>query len=553
MIICAVNQVKKNIGGQQIFESMSLEVRDGERVALVGPNGCGKTTLLKMVAGTEPPEAGAIHIKKGARVGFLEQIPKAVADETVMDMMQGAFQQLHDIETEMRKLEQQMAEVTDGNQLDQIYTRYSQLQQSFEENGGYEVDAKIDQVVNGLGLRALASQPFRSLSGGEQTKVSLGLILLREPELLLLDEPTNHLDLVALEWLEDWLSRYKGAILITSHDRHFLDRVATKIYDLDDEKAAPYFGNYSHFVKEKEERLLQAFAQYQEQQKKIKKMKATIKRLKEWANQASPPNAGLHRQAKSMEKALERMVKIDRPKLEADKMQLQFQANQRSGTDLIKMEEVTFGYSVDEPILQNINFHLRRGERAAIIGINGAGKSTILKLIIGDYEPLSGTIAHGSELKWGYLSQQLFLDGGDRTVLDMFRDAVPVTVEKARHLLAKFLFYGSSVFKKVKDLSGGERMRLRLAQFMHQDVNLLILDEPTNHLDIVSREALEDAIEQYNGTILAVSHDRWFLNQCFPITYVLDRKTLHRYPGPYDYAKAKHAEVMNRTAGSAVK
>ncbi|HET6872996.1 MAG TPA: ABC-F type ribosomal protection protein [Sporolactobacillaceae bacterium] len=539
-MICAVNRIKKNIAGQDIFNNLSIDVREQERVALVGPNGCGKSTLLKMIIGSEKVDGGEIHIKKGAKMGLLEQIPSADRSQTGLQLLQNAFVELNELEQTMKTLEEQMATVTDNDKLMRIVTRYGEAQEEYEKKGGYEKEAKMNQVIEGLGLAGFVDHPFQSLSGGEQTKMGLAVLLLQEPDLLLLDEPTNHLDLSAMEWLEGWLIRYKGAVVIVSHDRHFLDRVVTKIYDLDDEEALPYHGNYTYYINEREERLLLAFSAYQEQQRKIKKMKAAIKRLKEWANSANPPNDGLHRRAKSMEKALEKMEKLDRPKMEDDKMKLSFQAKSRSGDDLVQMEDVSFGYDPDQLLFENVHFHLRRGERASLVGLNGAGKSTFLKLITGECEPLNGKIKLGSQLKVGYLSQHLFNNEQNITVLDAFREEVAVTEENARHILAKFLFFGASVFKKVHSLSGGERMRLRLAQFMHQDINLLILDEPTNHLDIVSREALEDAILQFNGTILAVSHDRWFLNRSFETTYFLDQRQLFSYSGNYDYAKAKH-------------
>lgn len=540
MIICAVHHIKKNIAGQDIFTNLSVEVNDQERVAFVGPNGCGKSTLLKLIKGSEKVDGGEIHIKKGAKIGLLEQIPNPDLSQTGLEILQQAFIELNELEQAMKRLEEQMTSEADNDKLMRIVTRYGEAQEDYQKRGGYEKDAKINQVIEGLGLSGFIEHPFQNLSGGEQTKIGLAVLLLQEPDLLLLDEPTNHLDLAAMEWLEGWLKRYKGAVVIVSHDRHFLDSVVTKIYDLDDEEALPYYGNYSHYIEEKEQRLLLAFAAYQEQQKKIKKMKATIKRLKEWANSANPPNAKMHRQAKSMEKALEKMEKLDRPKMEDDKMRLSFQAKSRSGDDLILMEDVSFGYDPAHLLFENVQFHLRRGERASIVGLNGTGKSTFLKMITGENAPLQGKIVLGSQLKMGYLSQHLFIDKQDITVLGAFRDQVPVTEENARHILAKFLFFGASVFKKLESLSGGERMRLRLAQFMHQDINLLLLDEPTNHLDIVSREALEDAISQFNGTILAVSHDRWFLNRSIDTTYFLDHQRLFIYQGNYDYAKSKH-------------
>jgi ATP-binding cassette, subfamily F, member 3 len=539
-MICAVNRIKKNIAGQVIFTNLSVDVRDGERVAFVGPNGCGKSTLLKLMMGSEKADGGDIHIKKGAKVGLLEQIPNALESQTGLELLQDAFVELNELEQTMKRLEEQMTIEADNDKLMKIVTRYGEAQEEYEKRGGYEKEARMNQVIEGLGLANFIEQPFQSLSGGEQTKVGLAMLLLQEPDLLLLDEPTNPLDLAAMEWLEGFLNRYKGAVVIVSHDRHFLDNVVTKIYDLDDEEALPYHGNYTHYINEKEERLLLAFAAYHEQQRKIKKMKAAIKRLKEWANSANPPNDGLHRRAKSMEKALEKMEKLDRPKMEDDKMKLSFQAKSRSGDDLIQMEDVAFGYEPGQLLFENVQFHLRRGERASIVGLNGAGKSTFLKLITGECDPLQGKIKWGAQLKTGYLSQHLFNGEGNLTVLEAFRDEVAESEGNARHILAKFLFFGASVFKKVQSLSGGERMRLKLAQLMHQDINLLILDEPTNHLDIVSREALEDAIAQFNGTILAVSHDRWFLNRSFDTTYFLDQQRLFSYNGNYDYAKSKH-------------
>ncbi|GGH86172.1 ATPase subunit of ABC transporter with duplicated ATPase domains [Pullulanibacillus pueri] len=542
MMICSVNRVKKNIAGQMIFNDLSIEIREGERLAFVGPNGCGKTTLMKMIVGTENCDQGNIAIKRGARIGYLEQIPKFEEGRTVSECLKKAFQPLLELEVEMKKLEQQMATEGDPERLNKVIGHYGELQQHYEEQGGYLIEAKINQVAQGLGIIGHLELPFERLSGGEQTKVGLAALLLTNPDLLLLDEPTNHLDMEAIEWLEDWLVQSENTVVMTSHDRQFLDKVVTKIYDLDDEEALPYHGNYSDYIVEREKRLLLAFAHYEEQQKKIKKMKATIKRLKEWGNRAKPPNAKFHRQAKSMEKALEKMEKLDRPQLEEDKMALSFQAEGRSGKDVIKLENLSFAYDNRAPLFVGVNLHLRYQERAAIIGPNGAGKSTLLKLILGELQPTEGRMNRGTQLNIGYLSQKTFEGRQDQRLIEAFREHVPVSEAEARHLLAQFLFYGADVFKKVQDLSGGERMRLRLAQFMHQDINLLILDEPTNHLDIPAREALEDALSAFNGTVLAVSHDRWFLNHCFHKIYYLDNQTMISYPGNYDYVKEKRSD-----------
>ncbi|EEM73671.1 ABC transporter ATP-binding protein uup [Bacillus thuringiensis serovar andalousiensis BGSC 4AW1] len=367
-------------------------------------------------------------------------------------------------------------------------------------------------------------------------------MLLQKPDLLLLDEPTNHLDLFAVEWLEQFLKEYNGTVMVISHDRYFLDEVVTKIFDLEDGEIHVYHTNYSRFVEEKEERLLQEFQAYQEQQKKIKKMKEAIKRLREWANQANPPNEGLHKRARSMERALERMQKLKKPILERKQMGLQFEGQDRSGKDVVVIKEVSKGFA-DHPLFNEVNLHVRFQERAAIVGRNGTGKTTLLKLLLEQIEPDTGEIRIGSSVKIGYLSQHAY---GKRksNVLEAFREYVAVTEGEARHILAKFLFYGPAVFKKVTQLSGGEKMRLRLAQLMYQDINFLILDEPTNHLDIESREVLEEALEQYNGTILAVSHDRYFLNKLFEKTYWIDEHKLFEFAGNYAWARQKWEERL---------
>lgn len=367
-------------------------------------------------------------------------------------------------------------------------------------------------------------------------------MLLQKPDLLLLDEPTNHLDLFAVEWLEQFLKEYNGTVMVISHDRYFLDEVVTKIFDLEDGEIHVYHTNYSRFVEEKEERLLQEFQAYQEQQKKIKKMKEAIKRLREWANQANPPNEGLHKRARSMERALERMEKLKKPILERKQMGLQFEGQERSGKDVVVMKEVSKGFA-EHLLFNEANLHVRFQERAAIVGRNGTGKTTLLKLLLEQIEPDAGEIRIGSSVKIGYLSQHAY---GNRksNVLEAFREYVAVTEGEARHILAKFLFYGPAVFKKVTQLSGGEKMRLRLAQLMYQDINFLILDEPTNHLDIESREVLEEALEQYNGTILAVSHDRYFLNKLFEKTYWIDEHKLFEFAGNYAWARQKWEERL---------
>ncbi|MGX5633375.1 ribosomal protection-like ABC-F family protein [Bacillus thuringiensis] len=544
MTICSVNNVKKSFGGNIIFENISLEIKNGERVGLVGRNGSGKTTIFGLLTGMESLDAGAIHMKKGTRIGHVAQIPKFDEVLTVYDVLSSAFKVEKELEKEMHALEKNMAEEQEQSSLQKLMERYGIIQEKFAFLGGYEIEANIMKVANGLQVTDLFSRVFTELSGGEQTKVSLAYMLLQKPDLLLLDEPTNHLDLFAVEWLEQFLKEYTGTVMVISHDRYFLDEVVTKIFDLEDGEIHVYHTNYSQFVEEKEERLLQEFQAYQEQQKKIKKMKEAIKRLREWANQANPPNEGLHKRARNMERALERIEKLKRPILERKQMGLQFEGQERSGKDVVVMKEVSKGFA-GRPLFEQANLHVRFQERAAIVGRNGTGKTTLLKLLLKEINPDVGEIRIGSSVKIGYLSQHTY-GNVKSNVLEAFREYVAVTEGEARHILAKFLFYGPAVFKKVTQLSGGEKMRLRLAQLMYQDINFLILDEPTNHLDIESREVLEEALEQYNGTILAVSHDRYFLNKLFEKTYWIDECKLFELAGNYAWARQKWEEKLEK-------
>ena len=542
MTICSVNNVTKSFGGNIIFENISLEIKNGERVGLVGRNGSGKTTIFQLLTGMESLDAGAIHMKKGTRIGHVAQIPKFDESMTVYEVLSSAFKIEKELEREMRTLEKDMAEEQESSVLQKLMERYGIIQEKFAFLGGYEIEANIMKVANGLQVTELFPRSFVEISGGEQTKVSLAYMLLQKPDLLLLDEPTNHLDLFAVEWLEQFLKEYNGTVMVISHDRYFLDEVVTKIFDLEDGEIHVYHTNYSQFVEEKEERLLQEFQAYQEQQKKIKKMKEAIKRLREWANQANPPNEGLHKRARSMERALERMEKLKKPILERKQMGLQFEGQERSGKDVVVMKEVSKGFA-EHLLFNEANLHVRFQERAAIVGRNGTGKTTLLKLLLEEIEPDAGEIRIGSSVKIGYLSQHAY-GNMKSNVLEAFRECVAVTEGEARHILAKFLFYGPAVFKKVTQLSGGEKMRLRLAQLMYQDINFLILDEPTNHLDIESREVLEEALEQYNGTILAVSHDRYFLNKLFEKTYWIDERKLFEFAGNYAWARKKWEEKL---------
>lgn len=541
MIACSVNQISKMYGGNAIFENITFEIQEKDRIGLVGRNGSGKTTLLKLLASLETPDSGQIHWKKGSQIGYLAQIPDYPHEISSKEVLLTAFEELLAIEDRMKKIEMKMSNEINNFKLEKLIADYGILQDEFSIKGGYEIDANIEKIVNGLNITDLMDKSFSSLSGGEKTKVGLALCLLKNPDFLLLDEPTNHLDLLAVEWIGNFLKDYSGTVLVISHDRYFLDEVVNKILDLEDGELECYHTNFSDFIKEKEERLLREFQAYQEQQKKMKKMKEAIKRLREWANRANPPSEGLHKRARNMERALERMEKLDRPILNRKKMNLEMESSARSGNDVMMLRNVSKGFG-EKLLFKNVNMHIAYQERVAIIGENGMGKSTLIKMMMQQLEPGEGEVRVGSNVKIGYLSQHIFADVKDETIIEVFRNEVSVTEGEARHILSRFLFYGHTVYRKVSQLSGGERMRLRLAQLMYQDTNFLILDEPTNHLDIDSLEVLEDALEHYNGTVLAVSHDRYFLNKLFDKIYWIDNKEVHCFGGNYQYAREKMAE-----------
>ncbi|MGX7394160.1 ribosomal protection-like ABC-F family protein [Carnobacterium mobile] len=541
MIVFSMQQVTQQYGAQTIFEKMSLEIQEKTRIGLIGRNGEGKTTLLKLIANSEQPSEGRISWRKGLTVGLLEQSPQLTEEKEVYAALYDSFEELKQMKKRMNQLEISMA--GPQNDLEKLLEQYGKLQAQFERQGGYEIDAKIHQVATGLQIVSLLDKSWQQLSGGERTKVGLAKILLEKPDLLLLDEPTNHLDFSAIDWLTAFIRDYAGTVLIVSHDRYFLDDVTTETYEIDQGELYTYSGNYSYFIKEKEERLLNEFQQYQDQQKKIKKMKETIKRLKEWANQANPPNAGLHRRAKSMEKALKRIEMLKKPTMNQKKMSLQLDATERTGKNVFKLEQVGKIYG-DRILFEELDLHIRYQDRVAIVGSNGTGKSTLLKLLLEQIEPDAGEVQVGTNLSIGYLSQHTVEMNQKFTVIEEFRDKINVTEGQARHLLAKFLFYGEDVFKPVNRLSGGEKLRLRWAQMVHLEHNVLILDEPTNHLDIDSKEVLEEALSQFEGTIIAVSHDRYFLDHYFQTTYVLKEGMLTRFEGNYTFAKKKQLSIQ---------
>ncbi|HEC0602024.1 TPA: ABC-F family ATP-binding cassette domain-containing protein [Listeria monocytogenes] len=534
MTIVAMNKVVKSFTGDIILEKVSLQLEEGERVGLIGRNGEGKSTILKILKGTEGVDSGIVTSKKGAKIGLLEQLSTVDPNIIVEQYLRTSFGELEDLEKELRALEGEMA----TNASEKLMNRYGDKMALFGELGGYEMDANLNKVVNGLDIGKLLSQSWGDLSGGEKTKTALAHLLLQKTDLLLLDEPTNHLDLMAVEWLTVFLQHYSGTVLVVSHDRYFLDEVVEKMVELENRELIVYHTNFSGYLKEREERLLREFQDYKDQQKKIKKMQQAIKRLRQWAMQANPPNDAMFRRAKNMERALERMEKVKRPVLTQKQMQLQFDEAGRSGQEVVVMENLSKSFS-EKTIIQEVSLQIRQGERVAIIGENGAGKSTLLKIMEGKVVPDDGVIKVGASVKIASLSQQMEELNEEMTVLDAFRDKVVVTEGEARQMLAGFMFYGEMVFRKVRNISGGERMRLRLAQFINMPVNTLILDEPTNHLDIASREVLEEAIRAFSGTIITVSHDRYFIDQLCSKVIWLENKQLTVYEGNYSYATSK--------------
>ncbi|NEW09265.1 ABC-F type ribosomal protection protein [Paenibacillus sp. SYP-B3998] len=558
MLIVNSQNVKKYHGAQLILEDVTFEVHQGERVGLVGRNGSGKSTLLRLIAKMEKSDEGQLTIRKDTRIGYLAQIPKEWEEGTVYEVLADSFRELQECRAKMTDMEQRMSisdAASQSGQLEQLLGQYAQLQERFERGGGYELDARIDQVTTGLRIaRDCYDRRFASLSGGEKTKIALASQLIGKPDLLLLDEPTNHLDLFGVEWLEEFLGKYDGACLIVSHDRYFLDRVVTKIVELEDGESSTYLTHYSGYVKEKEEKLLQQFADYQEQQKKIKKMKETIKQLIEWGRVGG--NEKFFRRASSMQKALDRMEKLKRPVLDPKAAEFGLKPEDRSGRKVVSFKEVSKRFG-DKPILQQASGLLEYGEKVMLVGHNGSGKTTLLKLILGTEEPDGGALELGARVDIGYLAQQDYPTDPKQTVLDYFREEARLEEGEARGRLASYLFYGADVFKPVSQLSGGEWTRLRLALLVLKSPNLLILDEPTNHMDIASREALEEALEEFPGTVLAVTHDRYFMNRLSRKIWELDQGRITVFLGNFDDYKEKSKQLLvknySHSLGSEVK
>lgn len=537
MISFSVNELNKYYGANHVLKGLSFEIFEGEKVGLLGKNGAGKSTLFKVLAGTEGYESGSVAIPNGVKVGVLDQIPEYPDHYLVMDVLMTAFEKHLSLKQEMNKLEHEMALHYD----EKIMKRYGEIQASFEALGGYTIESEVAKVCNGLQIsQDMQMREFKLLSGGEKTKINLGRILLKNTNVLLLDEPTNHLDISSTEWIEEFLKQYKGTVIIISHDRYFLDNVVTRIAEIVDGKIELYQGNYSYYVDEKEARYMLQLTQYQQEQKKIHQLEIAARRMHEWANNADNP--AMHRRAFAIEKRIERMDNTDKP-LKEKAITATFNQESFSGKEIAVFKDISKAYSGNK-ILDNINMTLYKGDRIALLGRNGSGKTTLLRMVTGEEQPDTGAAKLGDSIKYALLQQNIVFEKPEKTVLDTIRYDFEISDSAARNMLAAYKFRGTDVFKKVEALSGGERTRLRLCLLMQKDVNMLILDEPTNHLDIASREWIEECVENFEGTILFVSHDRYFISRFADKIWELEDGKISIFNGTYEeYRECKEKAI----------
>jgi ATP-binding cassette, subfamily F, member 3 len=548
MIECSINNLTKYYGANKIFQNISFDLKTGERIGLIGQNGCGKTTILKMIMGVEDYQEGNIAIRKDAKVGYLNQMPVFGANATTMDVIELAFEDIFKLKQEMKALEEKLIHLQ-GEALEKAVQTYGQLTERFETLGGYEIETKISKITEGLQITdLLKGMLFEQLSGGEKTRVILAKILLEQPDVLLLDEPSNHLDLAAIEWLEGFLQEYKGSVLVVSHDRYFLDSVVNKIVELEFNRAVPYLGNYSYYVVEKERRFLVEYKVYQNQQKKIENMERQIERYRIWG--VMRDSEKMFKRAKELEKRLEKIEILDRPIFEKRKVRLDAQTNNRTGKMVLETEGLAKQFG-DKILLQDVNLNIFYQDSVCIVGSNGSGKTTLLKMILGELEPDSGSIKIGSRVKIGYLPQNVLYENEELTVLEYFTQLHDLTLGEARSQLAKALFMQEDVNKKIKSLSGGEKSRLKLCSLTFDKVNFMILDEPTNHLDIDSREVLEETLIKFDGTLLFVSHDRYFINKVADKMMAIENKGIKVYHGDYSYYLEEHQKEMDKLSVAA--
>ena len=534
MIEIELNNIIKNYGLKNVLNGMNLTLKTGERAALIGCNGAGKSTVLKIIMKQENISAGTINIRKNATIGMLRQIYEyEETNPNVYTFLQRSFEHFFELETKLKKLEDEMSYEKDDEKMSELLQKYGNVQQKYIQMGGYDIQEKFNKICSGLQINEkMLNQNYNDLSGGEKTIVNLGALLLKEPSILLLDEPTNHLDMEKLEWLEKFLKEYKGTILMVSHDRYFLDKIATKTILLENGKEKIYFGNYSYFLKEDEKRTLAEFENYKNQQKMIKKMKESIKTLRKFGELAK--NEMFFKRAKSIEKKLAKIEQLPQVDLE-QKTLLNFKLNidSRSGKDVVIINNLNKNFE-SKNIFENANLQIHYGEKIALIGKNGTGKSTLLKIIMNEDCEYTGEIKIGQSVNIGYIPQEINFEDDNQTILNFFEQFDNRNETEIRTSLAKYMFRGNDVFKKVSSLSGGEKVRLILAKLLKQNINFLILDEPTNHIDIETRELLEEAIKEYSGTVLFVSHDRYFINNLAEIIVEVKEKRFFSYVGNYD-------------------
>ena len=550
MIELSVHNITKFYGANKIFENISFEVKTGERIGFIGQNGCGKTTMMKIIMELEDYQTGDISIRKDAKVGYLNQIPDFPEDTTANDVIHMAFEEVYHTKKQMKQLEEQFKQL-EGNALEKALNNYGRLTEQFEIMGGYEIETRISKVANGLKISdAMQNMLFSKLSGGEKTRVILAKILLEEPDILLLDEPTNHLDLDSIEWLEEFLKDYHGSVLVISHDRYFLDSVVNKIIELEFDRAETYTSNYSFYVVEKERRFLIAYKNYQNQQKKIEQMERQIERYRIWGEMRDSDK--MFKRAKELEKRLDKMDVLDRPVLHKRKIRLNKNQITRTGNTVLDIKDLKKSFG-DKRLLEDVNVTITYQDSACIIGKNGCGKTTLLKMILGEIQSDGGLIKIGSQVKIGYLPQNVVYEDKEKTVLEYFTERHSLTTGEARSQLAKVLFLKEDVNKKIRFLSGGEKSRLRLCSLTFDHVNFMILDEPTNHLDIESREVLEEMLCAFEGTLLFVSHDRYFINKVADRIISLDNYSARVYNGDYTYYLEEYRKEQEKLAEMSVK
>ena len=528
------NLTKFFVIGENLLEDLSFDIQEGERVAILGRNGCGKTTLFNILTGQMEYDSGEVFINPHKRLGLISQIPKFPIGYTVEDVLRSAFQVLTKTRQRMMLLEQQMA----GGATDEQLREYDVLVNRFQAGGGYEMDVEVDKICNGLGiLQQQRTQEFASLSGGEKTRVNLARLLLEKTDILLLDEPTNHLDLRSVEWLESYINSFKGTVLAISHDRYFLDAIAQRVIEITDGHAEFYSGNYSFYIEEKQARFNLQLKQYEQEQAKLKQLGYTVERMKGWGIN----NRTLYRRAMSIQHRMDRIKRTERPKTEKT-MRANFSQKDFSGDMVFQMKNVEKSFG-ERTLFSNVELKVEGGERIALLGDNGTGKSTFIKCLLGE-EGCQGKIQFGPTVKWGYLPQIIHFHHPERSLYDTMLYEKNCTPQTARDRLGAFLFQGEDVFKCVGDLSGGEQSRLRLCMLMDEKINLLILDEPTNHLDIASREWVEAAIEEFEGVLLFVSHDRYFIEKFAERIWLLEDGKIRDFKCGY----SKYRSILEHEA-----